>query len=568
MSAPASSDGEPPRKRSRWDVGEGSGTSAAAASAAAALTNELQAAKLAAQAALAKRAAELGGQQSALGALQPPKPHTVTLDAHGRLLDERGKEIKAGGAGSHATIKLNQVARANPLLEAAAEVAEIKSNKYFDPRMAVPGASRDHRKKRAFNFVSEGHFSKRADELRAKAAVEQMLREARVKQPAKLAPSKLIKQVEEKVAVVPMAMSDATTAVELAKVPKVEWWDAGLLRGGAAEGYAEDALLMDVITQYVEHPVPIEPPAEPPPPPPQPLPLTKKERKKLRTQRRLAAEKEKQDQIRVGLLPPPPPKVKLSNLMHAMKDEYVADPSALEAKVRAEVAQRIKNHEERNLARKLTPQQRREKKRRKMLNDPSGGGTPVSLYRINQMPNKQKLYKIDINAQQNHLTGLMILCDECNLVVVEGGPKAQRRYRKLLMHRIDWTDNGGAGDDDDEDDEDDEEAKKRTQAETCKLVWEGFVVKPHFKTFRVEAAHTGDVARKLLKDRNCEHYWDMARTDGAEGRPEDFEDESEDEEDSEEESGEEIADDETTGEGAGEGEGAETHAGGEGMEQD
>lgn len=41
-----------------------------------------------------------------------------------------------------------------------------------------------------------------------------------------------------------------------------------------------------------------------------------------------------------------------------------------------------------------------------MLNDPSGGGTPVTLYRIHTVPNKQKLYKIDINAQQNHLTGV------------------------------------------------------------------------------------------------------------------------------------------------------------------
>ncbi len=52
------------------------------------------------------------------------------------------------------------------------------------------------------------------------------------------------------------------------------------------------------ITIYVEHPVPIEPPAEEAPPPPQPLKLTKKELKKLRTQRRVAREKEKQDLIR------------------------------------------------------------------------------------------------------------------------------------------------------------------------------------------------------------------------------------------------------------------------------
>jgi U4/U6 small nuclear ribonucleoprotein PRP3 len=76
---------------------------------------------------------------------------------------------------------------------------------------------------------------------------------------------------------------------------------------------------------------------------------------------------------------PPPPKVKISNLMQAAKDEAVADPSAMEAKVRAEMAQRIKNHEERNAARKLTPQEKRDKKKRKLTNDPSSGGVPVSL---------------------------------------------------------------------------------------------------------------------------------------------------------------------------------------------
>eukprot|EP00962_Isochrysis_galbana_P028747 scaffold9117_cov92-Isochrysis_galbana.AAC.2 len=85
-------------------------------------------AKLAAQEALAKRAAVLqqnisgiAGPAAASGLPSAPKPPMVTLDAQGRLLDERGKEIRAGGAGSHASIQLNQVARSNPLLSAAAQ---------------------------------------------------------------------------------------------------------------------------------------------------------------------------------------------------------------------------------------------------------------------------------------------------------------------------------------------------------------------------------------------------------------------------------------------------------------
>ena len=55
--------------------------------------------------------------------------------------------------------------------------------------------------------------------------------------------------------------------------------------------------------------------------------------------------------------------------------------------------------------------------------------------------------------------------------------------------------------------EEDREERRRNAAERCKVVWEGQVIKANFKAFRVEPARTADVARKLLKDRGCEHYW-------------------------------------------------------------
>ena len=42
------------------------------------------------------------------------------------------------------------------------------------------------------------------------------------------------------------------------------------------------------------------------------------------------------------------------------------------------------------------------------------------------------------------------------MVVVEGGPKAQKRYRKLLMQRIDW---GDIADEDEDDEDEDREAR-------------------------------------------------------------------------------------------------------------
>lgn len=64
------------------------------------------------------------------------------------------------------------------------------------------------------------------------------------------------------------------------------------------------------------------------------------ERKKLKTQRRNEREKDRQEMIRQGLMEPPKPKVKISNLMRVLGNEAVADPSAMEAEVRAQMEER------------------------------------------------------------------------------------------------------------------------------------------------------------------------------------------------------------------------------------
>lgn len=128
-------------------------------------------------------------------------------------------------------------------------------------------------------------------------------------------------------------------------------------------------------------------------------------------------------------------------------------------------------------------------------------------------------------------------------VVVEGGPKAQKRYRKLLMQRIDWAEM--ADDDEDDDDEEDRDEARRRASQVCKLVWEGAVVKQHFKNFKVEAARSYEAARKVLKDKGCEHYFDMAVRFGT----------GEEEEDSEEDPDADDASEHGDADGEGEGEG-------------
>ena len=52
-------------------------------------------------------------------------------------------------------------------------------------------------------------------------------------------------------------------------------------------------------------------------------------------------------------------------------DQAVVDPSKIEALVMGQVARRKAEHDARNQAAKLTPQEKREKKKRKLLEDTS-----------------------------------------------------------------------------------------------------------------------------------------------------------------------------------------------------
>jgi hypothetical protein len=203
------------------------------------------------------------------------------------------------------------------------------------------------------------------------------------------------------------------------------------MRGGSARSsfeseltatYSELSLTNSKTVSYVEHPVPIQPTIDVNAPRAMPLMLTKKERKRIRRQRRAEREKEKQDKVRLGLLPPPAPKVKISNLMRVLGSEAVADPTKIENEVRKQMEERQRNHDMRNLARKLTPEERKEKARRKNQKGMEDG-VHVALFRVRDLSDKQHRFKVDVNAQESLLTGCVVICKAAgtNLVVVEGG---------------------------------------------------------------------------------------------------------------------------------------------------
>ena len=281
---------------------------------------------------------------------------------------------------------------------------------------------------------------------------------------------------------------------EKGRIPDVEWWDAHIMEPEC--NYENFHIRNGAITNLIEHPIQMMP-LEPNKPVHLPVFLTKKERKKLRRQNRREAWKEKQDKIRLGILAPDEPKVKMSNLMRVLGNEAVQDPTKVEAHVREQMAKRLASHEKANADRKLTPEQRKEKMIRKLKEDTSCG-VNVSVYCIKSLSNPSKKFKVETNAKQLYMTGCMVIYEDVNVVVVEGGPKQQKKYKQLMLNRIKW---------------DDETYKDKDGVEgdnSCVLVWEGETKERNFGEMKLKQCPTESFARDYFKKLGVEHYWDQA----------------------------------------------------------
>ncbi|GBG34765.1 U4/U6 small nuclear ribonucleoprotein Prp3 [Hondaea fermentalgiana] len=272
-------------------------------------------------------------------------------------------------------------------------------------------------------------------------------------------------------------------------------------------GY-EDLKANAIVTlKLVQHPAHIASIVPSRPAPPIPLYLTKEERKRLRRQTRREKQQELHDRIAAGLIPPPPPKVKMSNMMRVLGEQAVLDPSKMEAEVRRQTQARIRDHEMRNQANKLTPQEKWDKKLRKVAED-SQGPPQVAVYRVSELTEPATVaagnrFKMDANAQKQLLTGCVVIVPEavdigggekkkCNLVVVEGGAKRLYQFEKQMLRRIKWDPDGSTGN-------------------TCVKVWQGVVsTKTWPRRFEFQEFASASEAKTYLDSLGVGHYWDTA----------------------------------------------------------
>ncbi|KAL4487124.1 hypothetical protein ABPG72_001576 [Tetrahymena utriculariae] len=281
--------------------------------------------------------------------------------------------------------------------------------------------------------------------------------------------------------------------------------------------YSKDYYRQEKITNLIEHPKPFKNDGLPNSNQLVVIPnyLTKKEQKKLSRRHRLEKEKEKQDKIKLGLITPPPPKVRLKNMMRVLGNEAVADPTKMEALVRQGVAERLQEHLRRNQERQLTKEQKAEKFLRKLKRD-SAIECRVALFRIENLQDRVHKFKVDINAQQMQLHGALIYpvvnpesrstINMPAIVLVEGGPKAIKFYKKLMLRRIKWDKNSYLPKD--------ENGEIITPVDLsdnkCALVWEGVVKDHNFNKWKVHDVDSEVEARRVFTEKNVEFYFDMA----------------------------------------------------------
>ncbi|KAL9637058.1 MAG: hypothetical protein Q9164_002436 [Protoblastenia rupestris] len=384
-----------------------------------------------------------------------------------------------------------------------------QQNPYFDSSLGGQTATLKTRNPKKLKFNEKGKYIQQAASMRRLEALEAMRK--------RIAASSKKALIEDDVA-------EKNFLIEAP--PEIEWWDEGLV-AHSDRGYLEienpSNLRLEtddsIITRLIQHPALILPPGDRLMPAPKPMYLTTKEQKKIRRQRRMADLKETQAKIRLGLMEPPPDKVKLGNLMRVLGEEAVKDPTAVEARVNRQIAERKQEHLQINEDRKLTKEQKHEKLDEKKEKD-AAKGIYLSVYKVDSLANGRHRFKLGKNLEQLGGTGLCIFSPKFCLVLTEFGEHGAKAYKKLMLNRIDWTENSPAPV---------REGNKAAQAafleaeehdgtvkdlslNRCQLLFEGQEKDRVFRGWKTRVCETDKEAMDALERTKMGSFWTMAKS--------------------------------------------------------
>lgn len=383
-------------------------------------------------------------------------------------------------------------------------------NPYFDASLGGKTATLRSRGPRQLKFNEKGKYIAQAASMRRLEALEAMRK--------RIAASSKKALIEDDVA-------EKNFVIEAP--PEIEWWDEGLV-AHPEKGYSEidspNGLKLEtddsVITHLIQHPALIQPPSDRLMPAPKPMYLTTKEQKKIRRQRRMADLKENQAKVRLGLMEPPPDKVKQGNLMRVLGEEAVKDPTAVEARVKRQIAERKQTHLQQNEERKLTKEEKHEKLDSKKAAD-AAKGVYLTVYKVDSLANGRHQFKVSKNVEQWGGTGLCIYSPKFCLILTEFGERGMTQYKKLMLNRIDWTENSPSQV---------REGNKAARAafleaedertgelkdlggNKCQLIFEGQVKDRRFRKWMTRVCETDKEAMESLARTDTQNFWTMAKS--------------------------------------------------------
>jgi U4/U6 small nuclear ribonucleoprotein PRP3 len=470
---------------------------------------------------------------------KPESLSRFTMDAEGRVIDAMGNIITKQSHKSTLMININKEKEKKVKEILKAQKIDQKEAKkrdliFYDPNLELIKKNRNKVKNNAFNFIEQGTLEKKLENVKIKQAAKQLGLD--------LSATHLTEE-EEKDLLKPDILTRHKTkqplklrAIDL--VPDVEWWDLPLLPKGkksfspywqkdenghdiyrpASEIKFEDFklkegdYLKDPISIYIQHPVPIKNDyIEKTSKVNLPVFLTKHERKRIRRIRRTEKEKDKQEKMKLGLLKPPEPKLKFNNFMRIIGDSAIQDPSQAERKVRKAYAERFATMMKDNESRKLTDEQKAEKVKRKFDRD-SKKEVRACLFKIEDMTDRRKRFKVHTMSQQLYLTGQCLIAKKSlggkfpSLVYVEGGPLAIKKYKNLLLRRIKWDKNITQNTENADNNINPLEYRNTSK---CALVWEGVLKTRQYDKWKINEFRSETDAKKFLNEKGVGHYWNL-----------------------------------------------------------
>ena len=174
------------------------------------------------------------------------------------------------------------------------------------------------------------------------------------------------------------------------------------------------------------------------------------------------------------------------------------------------VQKRVEDHLQRNQDGKLTSEQAELKMKKKHGRDLQREAK-VAVFKItSKQLSAQTKFKIDMNSQQYHMSGIFMVADQhtCpdvpHIVIVEGGQTAVKRYKNLMLRRLNW---GSSADNNSAEVKMDENTKISVDGE-CSLVWEGGSIAQNntAKKWKVVDIRSEHEARRILAERNSGQY--------------------------------------------------------------